>query len=343
MSTITSAPSALPIIDVAKLVPTHPEYATEIARLGQAAHEVGFFYVRDHGIAPSVVQDLMAQAQEFFARPEAERLEIDNLNSPQFRGYTRTGNERTQGKQDWRDQLDIGPEEPARTLAPTDPDYFGLIGPNQWPSAQPSLRPAIETWWNQAERVSVQLLAALAVSLGQPASIFDEWFGERSHSFLKLIHYPGRDHAEKQGVGSHKDYGFLTLLLQDNHGGLQVQTDAGEWIDAPPIPGTFIVNVGEMLEIASSGYLKATVHRVLSPRAGIHRYSSAFFYGPRLDAVIPPITLPVELAAQATGITEDPDNPLLAAYGANTLKGWLRAHPQVAQRWWNSEQNRAAS
>jgi isopenicillin N synthase-like dioxygenase len=96
-----------------------------------------------------------------------------------------------------------------------------------------------------------------------------------------------------------------------------------------------VFNIGEMLEIATQGYLKATEHRVVSPASGVDRYSIPFFLGPRLDAVVEPLTLPPDLAERARGVTQDPDNPLLAVFGENALVGWLRSHPRVAERWWS--------
>ena len=149
----------------------------------------------------------------------------------------------------------------------------------------------------------------------------------------------------------HKDYGLLTLLLQDGTGGLQVLLEddaadratgraaspatASRIVDVPPLgaPGeAFVVNLGEMLEVATTGYLRATSHRVVSPPAGAERLSVPFFFNPHLDAVLTPAPLPPELARRARGITDDPANPLLSGYGANALKGWLRAHPRVAER-----------
>ncbi len=114
-----------------------------------------------------------------------------------------------------------------------------------------------------------------------------------------------------------------------------MQDSAGGWIDADPVPGAFVVNIGEMLEIATGGYLTATRHRVRSPAAGVDRYSVPFFLAPRLDAVVEPLELPAELAAEARGISTDANNPLLAAFGENALLGWLRSHPEVARRWWS--------
>jgi isopenicillin N synthase-like dioxygenase len=139
--------------------------------------------------------------------------------------------------------------------------------------------------------------------------------------------------AGDQGVGSHADYGFVTLLLQDGVGGLEVlPPDADEWAAVDPIPGALVVNLGEMLEVATEGYLAATIHRVQAPPPGVDRYSVPFFWSPRLDAVIEPVPLPPELKAQARGISDDPANPMLASFGMNMLKGRMRAHPDVTER-----------
>ncbi len=227
-------------------------------------------------------------------------------------------------------------ERPALDLGPDDPAYLRLIGPNQWPESLPALRDAVFTWQGEADRVSREVLRALAVALGQDESWFDRWFDDEAHSHLKVVRYPGRgDAPDDQGVGAHKDYGFLALLLQDDIGGLLVEALDGTWVDAVPVPGAFVFNLGEVLEIATRGYLRATVHRVTSPPGAGERFSVPFFLGPRLDSVIEEIPLPPELAAQARGVDADPDNPLLTQYGENTLKGWLRAHPAVAERWWS--------
>ena len=123
---------------------------------------------------------------------------------------------------------------------------------------------------------------------------------------------------------------MLTLLwVEPGKGGLQVERD-GTWVDAPPVDGAFVVNIGELLEYATDGYLKATNHRVVSPKAPEERISIPFFFNPALDARLPLIELPAELAAQARGVTKDPANPIHALYGENALKSRLRAHPDVA-------------
>jgi len=328
--------ATIPQVDISRFRGSDDERSAFLADLRRAAHDVGFLYVVGHGVPASVTDGILDAARAFFALPLEDRLAIDNVRSPQFRGYTRIGYEHTNGRPDRRDQLDIGVERAALELGPEDPAYLRLVGPNQWPASFPALEDAVLAWQAEADRVSREVLRALAAALGQPDGYFDQWFDEEAHSHLKVIRYPGRgDSTDDQGVGAHKDYGFLALLLQDDFGGLQVQTLDGDWLDAPPVPGAFVLNLGEVLEIATRGYLRATVHRVVSPPGDVDRFSIPFFLGPRLDSVIEEIPLPPELAAEARGIDVDPSNRLLTDYGANTLKGWLRAHPKVAERWWS--------
>jgi len=162
--------------------------------------------------------------------------------------------------------------------------------------------------------------------------VFDAAFATPPANLLKIVRYPGRadegSDAARQGVGAHKDSGVLTLLyIEPGKAGLQVEHH-GEWIDAPPIDDAFVVNVGELLEVATDGYLTATVHRVLSPSAGDDRISIPFFYSPALDATIPQLSLPPGL--ESPGVTRDPSNPIFRTYGENALKSRLRAHPDVA-------------
>ncbi|MFC0436969.1 isopenicillin N synthase family oxygenase [Kutzneria buriramensis] len=326
--------TGLPVLDISRFRGRADVRAAFLADLRYAAHDVGFFYVVGHGVPAAVADGVSRAARRFFALPLEQRLEIENVNSAQFRGYTRVGNEHTGGTPDWREQIDIGPERPARTVREGDPAWLRLIGPNQWPTALPELRDTVLAWQAEALRVSQEVLRALAAALGQDERYFAAWFDDEAATHLKLIHYPGRATSD-QGVGAHKDYGYLALLQQDDIGGLQVRAGDRGWIDVTPRPGSFVVNIGEMLEIATLGYLRATNHRVVSPANGVDRYSAAFFLAPRLDAVVEPVTLPPGLAARARGVTEDPDNPLLAAYGENALLGWLRSHPRVAERWWS--------
>ena len=302
-----------------------------LADLRRATHEVGFFYLVGHGVPQDLIDEVLQVSREFFALPEADKLAIENVRSPHFRGYTRIGGERTQGRTDWREQIDIGPERPAVPQGPGVPDWERLEGPNQWPAALPRLREVVQRWDAALSALGLRLLRAWAVALGQPEDVFDAAFADRPSTLIKIVRYPARPEPEaEQGVGAHKDAGVLTLLLvEPGKGGLQVAHDGG-WIDAPPVEGAFVVNIGELLEVATGGYLKATLHRVQSPPPGSDRISVPYFYNPALSAAVPRLELPPELAAQADGVTADPDNPLFDTYGANALKSRLRAHPDVA-------------
>ncbi|MCU1684354.1 MAG: Iron/ascorbate-dependent oxidoreductase [Amycolatopsis sp.] len=327
--------TTLPLIDISRFRVSGAR-AEFLAELRHAAHDVGFFYVVGHGVPKNLMTSMFDVARDFFALPLGQRLAIENVSSPQFRGYTRVGTEHTGGSPDWREQIDIGPERAARRLEPGDPAWTGLIGPNQWPAALPELRETTLAWQAEALRVSREVLRALAAALGQGEDYFDTWFDAEASTHVKIVQYPGRpDENSDQGVGVHKDYGYLALLQQDDVGGLQVQASDGSWIDAKPVPGAFVFNIGEMLEIATQGYLTATRHRVVSPPVGVKRLSVPFFLGPRLDAVVEPLQLPPELAAASRGVSQEKGNPLLAAFGENALVGWLRSHPRVAARWWS--------
>ncbi len=319
----------LPILDLSRA----DDPATAAAfrdQLREATHDYGFFYLVGHGIDTAQSTQIINVAREFFALPEADKLQIENVRSPHYRGYTRVGGERTQGAVDWREQIDVGPERPAVPAGPTVADYWVLQGPNLWPPALPQLREVVEAWNAALARVSSRLLAEWAQSLGQPRDVFDGAFANGPATLTKVVRYPGRaPGGTTQGVGWHNDPGVLTLLyVEPDRPGLQVERH-GQPLDAPPVDGAFIVNIGEMLEWATDGYLKATNHRVLAPEPGTDRISIPYFHNPALDATFPTVRLPEDLAAQAPGVSLDEQNPILGVYGENALKSRVRAHPDV--------------
>jgi isopenicillin N synthase-like dioxygenase len=324
--------SAIPLLDLSRLDAGEAQQAAFLAELRAAARDVGFFYLTGHGVEPALLGDLLEFSGRFFALPAAEKLAIEMVNSPHFRGYNRVAWELTRGAPDWREQIDIGAERPALPREAGKPAWTRLQGPNQWPAALPQLRPLVLRWQKAAMEVLARLLRAFALALGQPEDALESLYLDEPHHLVKLIRYPGRNTTgSEQGVGAHKDAGLLTLLLQDTQEGLQVETADG-WVGVPPRPGTFVVNIGELLELASDGYLRATLHRVVAPPADVERTSVAFFLGARLDATVPLLQLPAALAAQARGPESDPNNPLFRSVGQNYLKGRMRSHPDVARR-----------
>jgi isopenicillin N synthase-like dioxygenase len=323
---------SLPVLDISRIEAGPSEKAAFLAELRETAHDLGFFYLTGHGIPEELTRSIVAVSRRFFALPQEDKLSIEMVNSPHFRGYTRTGWERTRGERDWREQIDIGDERPALPRDNGLPAWWRLQGPNQWPASLPELREVALAYKAATAVLALRLIRAFSAALGQPETIFDPIFTPEPNQLIKLIHYPGRDSTEgDQGVGAHKDSGIVTVLLQDVQDGLEVEYQ-GSWIPAPPLPGTFVINIGEVLEMASNGYLKATVHRVVTPPAGVDRYSVASFLGPRLDGIIPLLELPADLKEKVRGITVDPLNPLFYEVGKNNLKGRLRSHPDVAHR-----------
>ena len=302
--------------------------------LTAACRDPGFCYLSGHGVDAAVEQSAQHLAAEFFRLPQAQREALAIGNSAHFRGYTLLGDERTQGISDWRDQLDVGPEEQALDAAPGSPAWLRLRGPNQWPSQLPEMAPATLAWMAQMETLGLLVLRGLARGLGQAAQAFDDYVLPNPDVHVKIIRYPAQQAGldTGQGVGLHHDSGLLSFILQDARPGLEVQTADGMLL-VEPIPGTYVMNLGEMLQTASGGYLRATKHRVQSPPTNQQRLSLAYFYNPRLEAVFAPVELPERLAQQISEPPKpDPNDPIHNSFGDNTLKIRLRAHPDVRAR-----------
>ncbi|MGG5174101.1 isopenicillin N synthase family dioxygenase [Pseudarthrobacter sp. J1763] len=324
---------SLPVLDFSRLNAGEQEAAAFREELREVLHEVGFLYLTGHGIEQELTESILDLSRRFFELSEDQKLAIENVNSPQFRGYTRMGGELTDGKTDFREQIDIGVE---RSAVPADPDtanYWRLEGPNLWVQELPEMQAVVGEWTQRLSEISMTLLRAIAESLGAEPDAFDAAFGEKAFPLLKIVRYPGESNPEpKQGVGQHRDGGVITLLLvEPEKGGLQVEYK-GQWIDAPQVPGAFVVNIGEMLELATNGYLKATLHRVISPLKGTDRISLPFFYNPALDSTMPQLAVAPEFQEKARGLSVDPlNNPILETYGDNALRYRLRAHPNVVE------------
>jgi isopenicillin N synthase-like dioxygenase len=320
---IVSTVTALPEVDL-----RHPLGQLR-ERLREVAHEVGFFYLIGHDVPAALTRRVLAAARRLFALPQAEKDAVAMVRSAHFRGYTRLGGELTGGEVDWREQIDIGPERNP-VGGPGKPDYLWLQGPNQWPAGLPELPGVIAEWDAALGAVARSLLRHWAASLGSPPDAFDAAFAETPATLIKVVRYPATA-AGSQGVGAHRDAGVLTLLLAEpGSQGLQVRPgrNGGGWIDVPARDGAFIVNIGELLELATSGYLRATEHRV-NLRHAADRISVPYFFNPRLDAQLPALSLPRELAARAS-LRADPADPIFSVYGRNAWKSRLRAHPDVA-------------
>ena len=282
----------IPIIDISPLVGPHdnPKSVRKTAKaIRNACKNIGFFYVMNHQIPQDHLDALIPVMQEFFNLPEEEKMKIHISKSDVFRGYTPLGKELTNAKYDWHECVDFGLD-----LEPNHPEVIAgnqLLGPNQWPENQPNFRKALERHWDLMILLGRRITEGLAMSLGFDKKKFAR-FMNKSHSFMRISNYPpyGKDQEENvgDGIGAHIDYGFLTILLQDNIGGLEVKNADNEWVSAPMIPGTFLINIGHMIQRWTNDYYKATVHRVIPPKHET-RCSLPFFFEPNFDAIVVPL------------------------------------------------------
>ncbi|HWO17213.1 MAG TPA: 2-oxoglutarate and iron-dependent oxygenase domain-containing protein [Kofleriaceae bacterium] len=253
-----------------------------IAALDAACRAHGFFYVAGHGVSPELIAELDRLARAFFAEDEATKLQIRMaLGGRAWRGYFPVGGELTSGVPDWKEGLYFGAE-----LAEDHPDVrrgLPLHGQNLFPPL-PGFRDAVLAYMHACEQLGHTLMAALAQALGRDPAAFRARYLARPITLFRIFHYPPQPPAAAWGVGEHTDYGLLTMLVQDDRGGLEIRTRDG-WIDAPPIEGTFVCNLGDMLESISGGRYRSTPHRAKN-RAATGRLSMPFFFDPSWDAAI---------------------------------------------------------
>jgi isopenicillin N synthase-like dioxygenase len=277
---------AVPLIDLSALA-TDPEDPATADQLGAACRDVGFLYVRNHGVPQPLVDRAFGAARHFFAQPLDAKMAVHIARSPHHRGYFPLFEENTDPMltADLKEGFDLGLD-----LAPDDPDVRAgkpLHGPNIWPAGLPDFRETIDQYYAEMRGLAERLMRAFAVSLGIAPDFFADKI-DKPLAQLRLLHYPpqqGFVEEKTLGCGAHTDYGCLTILAQDEVGGLQLQNSAGEWISAPPIPGTFVINIGDQLARWTNDTFAATYHRVINT-SGRERYSVPFFFDPNFDALI---------------------------------------------------------
>jgi len=283
--------SLIPVIDMAPLATGDRAAISAVGRdLLDAAERVGFFYVRNHAVPARLIEQVFALSRRLFALPAAEKdsVRINALH----RGFLAIGQARMyeQARIDLKESFIWGPE-----LGTDDPDVAAgkpLMGPNQWPAALPELAPTLMAYSAAVMDCGRSLLQCFAVSLGLDPDFFREPF-RKPLARCSLIYYPPQppeSGSEQFGVAPHTDYGGLTLLYQDDAGGLQVRNPSGEWVTAPPIAGTFVVNIGDLMARWSNDRFVSTPHRVVNA-SGRARYSVGVFFDPHFDTVIDPRNL----------------------------------------------------
>lgn len=283
----------LPIIDMAPLFAAAPAERARVAgELAAACKAHGFFYLVGHGISLDTLNDLETQSHRFFALPLDQKMAISmERGGRAWRGYFPVGGELTSGRPDLKEGLYLGTE-----LGPNHPRVTArtpMHGANLWPAGLPELRAACEAYMSGAVRAAAALMEGISLSLGLPDDYFARAYTAEPTVLFRLFHYPATgpsdiDWSQSWGVGEHTDYGLLTLLAQDQWGGLQVKSPGG-WIEAPPVEGALVCNIGDMLERLTGGRFKSTPHRVMN-RSGHDRLSFPLFFDP--DFLAPMLALP---------------------------------------------------
>ena len=279
----------VPVIDVSALVAGTKARAAAAAEIGRACRAHGFFYVTGHGVGEETIERLVAAGRRFFAQDEAVKMRCRMaVGGRAWRGYFPAGGELTSGRPDWKEGLYLGAELPddhplVRAGTP-------LHGRNVLPSLD-GFRSAVLTYIDALTRLGHSLIEGIGLSLGLAPSYFSDRYTADPLVLFRLFNYPSRPAPAGEvqwGVGEHSDYGLLTILWQDDVGGLQVKTPAG-WIPAPPVAGSFVCNIGDMLDRMTGGLYRSTPHRVALNTSGRDRLSMPFFLDPHFDARVRPI------------------------------------------------------
>lgn len=276
---------SIPIIDIENLIEAkHEAKLHKVAeKVKSACVEHGFFYIKGHGISLELQNQLKAQSEQFFQLPLEEKMKISmEKGGRAWRGFFSVGQELTSGKPDLKEGIYFGSELDENH--PSVKINLPLHGRNLFPEKPQNLKSVVLEYINQVENLGHLLMRILSVSLGKPSNFFDNHFTTDPLLLFRIFHYPVVAKNDKWGVGEHTDYGLLTILLQDEIGGLQIKSK-GVWIDAPPIENTFICNIGDMLELITNGLYTSTPHRVKNV-SGKSRYSFPLFFDPNMDATV---------------------------------------------------------
>jgi isopenicillin N synthase-like dioxygenase len=309
MSQTLSAPPIAPVSDRIPVVDVGPYLAGApgaraalAAQIAKACHDTGFMVIHNHGIDQSLIDGCFAAANSFFDRDEAFKTQykIGDLNIgylPYGAQIVRTSRINVNTKPNLSESFyittDLSPDDPR--IVAGDP----LYGLNRWPTDMPAFKAATQAYFNAMRPLAQKLVSAVGTSLGLEPDYFQRAFTDEPSCTLRLIRYPAHDRAEDNqfGFAPHIDTNFLTLLAQSALPGLEVRTAQGEWIRPISIPGSFVVNTGEMLGRYSNDRYVATPHRVINNNNQL-RHAIPFFYGPGLQATIQPVPTCVS-----------PDNP----------------------------------
>lgn len=288
---VEEATRAIPVIDFGPAFRSERDALDTVAtQVRHACERVGFFYMAGHGVSQTVIDAAFAASREFHAMPVADkmRLKINEnnigylpVNQSMQRASTVHKNTRPNYNESFFVSHDRGADHPDVIAGKP------LRGRNQWPEGRERMRMAMVRYFKALEGVGERMLPALARSLDMPADYFAPFFANEAHINLRFLHYPPQDTADDEQFGQapHTDNSFITILAREEVPGLAVRLPSGEWLAPPLIPGTFLVNLGNMMKRWSNDRFLSTPHGVLND-SGTDRYSIAFFYSPNPASVI---------------------------------------------------------
>jgi Isopenicillin N synthase and related dioxygenases len=278
----------IPVIDISPLICGTESRSAVATEIGQACRECGFFYAVGHGVGEDLQRRLERLSRRFFAQDLEAKMEIRMARGGRaWRGYFPVGGELTSGQPDLKEGVyfgaELGDDHPmARAGVP-------MHGPNLFPSNIPGFREAVLEYMAAMTGLGHALMRGIGLSLGLDESYFAERYTGDPLTLFRIFNYPAQPAATGWGVGEHTDYGLLTILMQDESGGLQVKSQS-RWIEAHPIPGSFVCNIGDMLDRLTGGLYRSTPHRVRNV-SGRDRLSFPFFFDPNFNAKVEPLPL----------------------------------------------------
>jgi isopenicillin N synthase-like dioxygenase len=286
----SAAAGAIPVIDVAPALRDAGGLESVAAQVREASERVGFFYVAGHGVPAAVIDRAFAASREFHALPLGDKLALklnqNNIgylpvNESMQRASTVHKATRPNFNESFFISHDRGADHPDVVAATP------LRGRNQWPAGHAAMRAAMVGYFKTMEALGERTLPVLARALAMPADHFDPCFADEAHVNLRFLHYPPQamDDPEQFGQGPHTDNSFITFLAREDTPGLAVRLPSGEWLAPPLIPGTFLVNLGNVMKRWSNDRFLSTPHGVVND-SGRDRYSIAFFYSPNIAARI---------------------------------------------------------
>ncbi|KAK7464838.1 hypothetical protein VKT23_006044 [Stygiomarasmius scandens] len=291
----------IPIIDLSAAFDTDPVKRRELADLiRDACVNVGFFYVNNHGIPDDIIAAAVEAGKRFFALPHAAKMDLDIHKTDNFKGYTALLGENTDpnGRGDLHEGFDIGWESSSNDSSSSGGEVTAIgamTGVNVWPpeSDLPGFKEPVLAYYHAAVGLGRLLFPLFALALDLSEDFFEDKT-TKSAAVMRLLHYPPQNASAIEedgsviGIGAHTDYECFTILWQDSVAALQVQNIAGKWIDAVPIPGTLVVNLGDQFARWTNDVFKSTLHRAIN-KSGEERYSIPLFFGTNYDVLLEPI------------------------------------------------------